>query len=131
MEVLVFGNALVKEDDIALQVADALEGKVRGVSFRQVNSLAEKNKTEKAPVILDVAKGIKKVEVISDERGLAALNAVSAHDLDLAFELKLFKKTGMINSFRVIALPFGYGTGKAAEEAKKILVEMNGKKSCP
>lgn len=126
MDVLVFGNALVEADGLAGRVADALAGEIPGVTFRKVESLTEfigccsdERLMKHAPVVLDVAEGIEQVEVIEDEKRLQSVKAVSAHDLDMAFELKLFKKTGDVKEFRVIAIPAGYPLEKAVSEVRK------------
>lgn len=128
MDVMVFGNALVEADGLAAKVADALAGEIPGVAFRKVESLTEfigccsdTRLVKSAPVILDVAEGIDRVEVIEDPERLQAVKAVSAHDLDMAFELKLFRKTGDLKEFRVVAIPVGYPLERAVEEVRKIL----------
>ena len=90
-KVFVFGNPLIEEDSLALKVAERLKGKVKGIEFVAVQSLDEVE--ERDFVVLDVAKGIEKVQVIEDLEKLETVHPVSGHDFDLAMELKMLPPT--------------------------------------
>ena len=118
-KVYVFGNPLVKEDNLALEVAKELQGKIEGIEFRPVESLDEV--AEKDFVVLDVARGIKKVQAIEDLDWLETVQPVSGHDFDLALELKMLKKVGRLGKVKIIAIPMEHDAGKAAEEVARLL----------
>ena len=119
-KIFVFGNPLVKEDSLALKVAERLKGKVNGIEFEAVQSLDEIKKTE-GLYIMDVALGLEKVELVEDLDCLEARQPVSGHDFDLALELKMLKKVGRIGSVKIIAIPVGYELEKAVLEVKAVL----------
>jgi len=120
-KVFVAGNRLVEEDSLALKVAKELEGKIEGIEFEEIESVSELNEIPQKLWLLDVAKGIEKVELIDDLNRLEQVKLVSLHDLDLATELLLLKKIGKLEKVRIVAIPAGMEVGKAAKETKKII----------
>jgi len=122
-KIFVFGNPLVKEDSLALAVAEALKGRVKGIKFEAVQGLDEIEKPEDL-YIMDVALGIEKVGLVEDLDDLEAKQPVSGHDFDLALELKMLKKVGRVGSVKIIAIPVGYEFGKAVVEVNELL-ELN------
>jgi len=118
-KIFVFGNPLVEEDSLALKVAENLKGKIKGLRFKAVESLEEIG--EKSFCIMDVAKGIKEVQLIEDLELLGTKQPVSLHDFDLAMELKVLRKLGKLGKVRIIAIPAEFGLQKAEKEAEKIL----------
>jgi len=119
-KILVFGNPLVKEDSLALKVAERLKGRVKGIEFKAVQSLDDVEEREDL-CIMDVAKGLEKLQLIDDLSKLETVQPVSGHDFDLALELKLLKKIGRIGKVRIIAIPASYTLEKAVEEAEGVL----------
>lgn len=89
--VLCFGNPLVASDSIAQQAAKRL--KIKGVKFVSCNSPEELLfYLDEEFLILDVAKGIRRVTVLNDASKLESAKFYSMHDFDLAFFLKLISK---------------------------------------
>ena len=123
--VYVAGNRLVQEDSLALKVAEELEGKLSEVEFKELSSLGELEEIPSDLYIIDVAKGLKKVEKIEDLSRLQQLKLVSLHDFDLGTELLLYKKLGKLNRVVLIAIPLGYGLEKAVEEVKAKLKSIS------
>lgn len=108
MKVYVFGNQDLPQDNLAFQVADKLQNKIKGVEFTTVKLNEDLPFTdEKQVVILDTVEGIKKVEII-DENDLDKLTLspkTSVHDFDLGFQLKYLKKLDKLQKVTIIGLP--------------------------
>ena len=124
MRILVFGNALVKKDSIALKLVPQLKKKFKGIEFVEFDSA--ENLEEEGPelTILDVAEGIEKVTVVNDLEELEARKTYSMHDFDLAITLKILKKIKAIDSVKIIAVPADYSVKKAFEGASKIISSL-------
>jgi hypothetical protein len=61
---------------------------------------------EKYMLIMDVVKGVEKVQVLPLESFLAE-QKITVHDLDYGMELMLRKEVGDIKVVKVICLPYG------------------------
>ncbi len=120
IKIFVGGNPLIEQDNLALQVAEELRGKIKGVEFAAIESLDE-IKERKNICIMDVAHGIKKVELIESVDELQTAQPFSAHDFDLAMQLKILQKMGKLGKVKIIAVPAGYDAGKAVQEAEKLI----------
>ena len=119
VKILVFGNPLMEKDRLALEVAERLEGKIKRIEFEPVQELPEQKGGDL--YIMDVALGIKKVELFEGLDFLEKARPFGSHDFDLGFELKLLEKIGKLGKARVVAIPAGYPVEKAVEEAERIL----------
>ena len=126
VQVFVAGNRLVKEDSLALKVAERLEGKFPGVGFEEINSLADIGEMPPDLYIIDVAKGIEKVEVVRDLKKLDEVKLVSLHDLDIGTELLLYKKLGKLGRIALVVIPLGFELERAVEESGKVLRNLFG-----
>ena len=115
-KVFVFGNPLVEKDSLALEVAKRL-GRMPGIEFVYVESLDDAETTGDL-YIMDVCEGLEKVETIEDIARLDASSPVSAHDFDLAMELKVREKIGEIGKVKIIAIPVGFPIEKAVACAR-------------
>lgn len=71
--------------------------------------------------ILDTAQGISEVTVIEDVAKLSLADGLSVHDYDLALDLKLLKKLGKLNKFRIIAVPFKMDEKEALKKVASII----------
>lgn len=107
MKVLCFGNEFVGPDSLAIRVADGV--RIKGVEFVKCANPDELGENIEGGrlVIIDVAKGIKKVSLIRDVNKVSFRASCSCHDLDLGFHLKLLKALGRLDEILVIALPMG------------------------
>ncbi len=108
MEVYVFGNEYVVEDQRAIEVARELEGTVGGVSFVCVGPNEDLPFADKRHVvILDTVEGIEDVALIEG----GAIDALvlsprgSVHDYDLAFQLRYLKKLNKLGEVKIIGIP--------------------------
>ena len=88
---LTFGNPYIKEDNLAVRVADLIiEDKVPGIEVVKCISPDEiLSYIGKEFFILDVVKGAEDVMIIDDMDRLQSGKLVSLHDFDLGFFLKL------------------------------------------
>ena len=116
-KIYVFGNPIVPEDSLAVDIARELEKELKDIEFVYIDPNEEIH--EKDVVILDVARGIKEVSLIKDLDQLETGKKVSLHDFDIAFSLKLMKKIGLVENITIIAIPMNYNLKKACEETKR------------
>ena len=124
MKILVFGNPLIKEDNLALKLIPRLKkhfSKNKGLDFIETDSTEDLHKHGKDLIILDVAIDIDKIELIDDLDRLAVGKVYSMHDFDLGYNLKIFQKLGLIDSVRIIAIPQLMDEELAFEEVQLIL----------
>src|SRR3989338_771652 len=89
-KIYVFGNSLVKDDRLALAIAEKLQKDFPTIQFIHLDPNEDIN--EKDIIILDVAEGIDNVTVINDIDQLELGKKFSLHYFDAAFSLKLMKK---------------------------------------
>jgi Ni,Fe-hydrogenase maturation factor len=107
MKIYVFGNELVGEDNLPLQLLPQLKKKLPIVKF----VIADPNEDfppegERDLVILDTVKGIKKPSILHlEDFEKAGKTPVSPHDYDLLMHLLLLKKLKRIKKVTIIGLP--------------------------
>lgn len=111
MKVYVFGNEDLAEDNLAFKVAEKIPKRVRNdkiIEFITVKPnedlpFAGKNQV----VIMDTIQGIDKVQIIEGDKldQLVLSTRTSAHDFDLAFQLKYLKKLNKLGEIKIIGLP--------------------------
>jgi len=108
MNVYVFGNEYVAEDNRAIDAARELEDIVEGASFvfgrpNEDVPFVDKHRI----VILDTVQGIQNVVLIEGDRidGLVLYPRGSVHDFDLAFQLRCLKKLGKLGEVTVSGIP--------------------------
>jgi Ni,Fe-hydrogenase maturation factor len=108
MNVYVFGNDHVAEDNRAIEVARKLEGAIERVSFVFVGPNEDVPFADEPRVfILDTVQGIEDVALVEGEEidTLVLSPRGSVHDFDLAFQLRYLKKLGKLGDVTVIGMP--------------------------
>ncbi len=109
MDVYIFGNPDVKEDNPALKAAVKLRNKITGINFKIIPPNADLLPGKGNITIMDSALYIRGITLFTQEDlekiQLPPRNTV--HDFDLGFQLHYLKKLGKLKNFRVIALPAG------------------------
>jgi Ni,Fe-hydrogenase maturation factor len=108
MNVYVFGNEHVAEDNRAIEVAGELQNKAKGVSFIFVGPNEDVPFADEPRVfILDTVQGIQDVALVEgDEVDTLVLSPRgSVHDFDLTFQLRYLKKLGRLGEVTVIGIP--------------------------
>ena|SRR3990172_8767073 len=115
------GNQDVPEDALALELARELAESVHGYRFETlkhpeilINSLGD-------IMVMDVVKGIGKVQIIDDISRLKKRNITTLHDFDLGMLLQIMKEAGTLNSIKIIAIPIGMEKNKAKKEVLQLL----------
>jgi len=108
MKVYVFGNEDIKEDNLAIEVAERLKGKIKDINFIKIKPNEDLPFTgEEFVVILDVIEGIEGVVELKDKEldKLILAKSSTVHDFDLGFQLKYLKKIGKLGRVVIIGLP--------------------------
>ncbi|PLW80110.1 hypothetical protein C0585_04310 [Candidatus Woesearchaeota archaeon] len=118
-KIFCFGNPYIKEDSLAIELADEL--KIKGFEFVKAYSPDFLMDYSGDLFILDVAKGISKVEVVEDTSFLSSNEMLSLHDFDLQFFLKLLDELGNLGKVKIFAIPLDYDKEKAKFELKKLI----------
>jgi hypothetical protein len=121
--ILVFGNLLVKEESLPLELLPDLRKEFPSVEFVEFDAAEdlEKEVRDGGLVIIDSVKGLKKVALITDIDSIAENKIYTMHDFDLGMNLKLLKKMGMLESVKIFGVPTGYGKKKALKELTDLL----------
>ena len=115
------------EDSLALKLMERLQndGEIAGkFGFIELDSMDSLEEHGNKLLILDVVKGIEKVEIITDIDSIKRHEMLSMHDFDLGFNLKLLKKLGKISSVKIIGVPANYNIETALAEVKEKLAEV-------
>ena len=126
--VLVFGSEIVKEDSLALKVADILKEdksllrSIKVVKYSRLDDILER-KNERI-VILDVAKGIEDVALLNDFHTIRKKDISTIHDFNLGYYLKLMEAIGEVKNIKIIAIPY-HASNKIEEIAKKVKMLLN------
>lgn len=109
LRVLVFGNPLLAADSLPLRLLPRLRRKFPGIEFVEFdpNEGLEKEAENGTLTILDSVDGVTKVSLFTekDVGKLELCGRCSMHDFDLAWNLKLLKKLGLLKGVRIVGLP--------------------------
>lgn len=106
-KIYLFGNPLLKKDEIPIALVNQLKQKFPFIKFL----IADPNENfppedEKELIILDTVLGIEKPMILDlDDFEKKRKTPVSPHDYDLLFHLLLLKKIKKIKSVKIIGLP--------------------------
>jgi Ni,Fe-hydrogenase maturation factor len=120
MKIYVLGNPLVKEDSLPVKLIPLLKKAFPDIEFIEFEPTEDFPK-EKELVILDTVINAKEVCLITDIDKIISGKAVSLHDFDLGYNLKLMKKFGMIESVKIIGVPPGIKEKDAIKSIRKII----------
>jgi Ni,Fe-hydrogenase maturation factor len=110
MLIYIFGNPDHPQDNLAIKISQKIKTKLPEIEFIYIKP------NEDLPfinqdkvVIMDVVAGIDKVTIFTqdDLDKLVLPPRTSAHDYDLAFQLKYLKKLGKLKEIKIIGLPIG------------------------
>ncbi len=126
MKIFCFGNPLIKEDRLPLEIADSLKKYfpkvkfVKAYSIEDVEDEIEKKEKNEEIVIIDTVKNINEIKVL-DENDIVLSKIYSLHDFDIGVYIKLMKKFGKLKSVKIIGIPQNYNKRKCIAELKKLL----------
>lgn len=124
MKILVFGNLMVEEDNLALKLIPKLKQKFLDIEFKEFDPTEslENEIEDKKLIILDMAVGIDEIKVLNfSDIDKLEVSGTGMHDFDLNYNLKLLKKMDLIDDVKIIALPIGIGEGKGFNQIQLIL----------
>jgi Ni,Fe-hydrogenase maturation factor len=123
MIVLCFGNRLIPEDAIAVELGESID--MPGVTFIASSSPEEMiDYLEEDLYVMDVAKGIGEVTLITEPDLFLPPPHVSVHDLDPAVFLKIVQRLYGV-SVPVIALPMGVDRQVIREQLLRLLTALS------
>ncbi|MCD6248607.1 MAG: hypothetical protein J7J17_04075 [Hadesarchaea archaeon] len=124
MKVLCFGSEILEGDKTAFEVCEILKGELQGVEFVRCEDPFEILKQKGEVLVLDVVKGLKKVEFVP-VIALKRKKMYTLHDLDLGFLLRLADSMqGEGPKIRVLGIPQGSKAEEVAEEVKRLLSSL-------
>jgi Ni,Fe-hydrogenase maturation factor len=121
--VLCFGNIYSEIDRLPKILYEELKKEITNVKFVNCeipNEILDYKDYDNI-FILDVVKGIKDIEIITDLNKLKERKIFTLHDFDLGFFLKLINSVNKIENLKIIGIPIGYDKDKAKIEIKKFL----------
>ena len=121
MKVLVFGNPFLENDSLPLRLLSKLRERFSDIEFKEVDPTEGLESEGRDLVIIDSVEGIDEVVEIDSIGRLHTNRVCSMHDFDLAYNLKLLKKVGKIDSVRIIGVPMGIGEDEALNQIQSIL----------
>lgn len=123
LRILVFGNPLVKEDALPLELLPDLQREFPNLEFVEFDAAEdlEKEVRDGELLIIDSVKGLDRVRLITDIGCISTSKIYTMHDFDLGMTLKLLKKMGMLKGVKIFGVPTSYGKKKAMKELKKLL----------
>lgn len=128
---LVLGNLVVKEDALALELVPGLRKRFPLHRFEEFDPSEniEGKFEEETLYIIDVVKGIRKVELLTerDLGRLAGFPKNSVHDFDIAFQLKLLANLGIVKKMVIVGIPWGMGKKEALEQVCEAIKRLEEK----
>lgn len=128
LKIYVFGNSLVKEDTLPLEILPELKKKYPKIEFLVVDPNENfPPPGEKELVILDTVKGIEKPALfqLSDLQNMES-SPISPHDYDVLFHLLLLKKLKKIDTAVIIGVPSKFKKEKLLELLPLYFKEVSG-----
>jgi len=120
-KILIFGNPLLENDSLPIKLIPQLKKQFPDIDFEEVDPTEGLEKYGKNLTIIDTVEGIEKITIINNMEQLQTNKLFSMHDFDLAYNLKILKKLGMIESIKIIGIPMDINEENAIEEISKIL----------
>jgi hypothetical protein len=127
MKILVFGNPLVEKDSLALNLTPKLREIFPEITFKEVDPTESLESEGKNLKVIDVAEpNFSEVRVLNlkDEQDFEKLQlgkVYSMHDFDLGYNLRLLKRTGLIDSVDILCIPCDMDEKKALDQSQLIL----------
>lgn len=113
----VLGNLLIEEDRLPLEIIDELKTAFPLINFEELDTAEDVRGDIN---IIDTVKGIKKVSLIDIDQ-LETDKIYSLHDFDLAYTLRLMKKTGLLKEVRIFGVPEKISKAEAVSQLKDLI----------
>lgn len=122
MNILIFGNPLIKQDNLAIKILSKLKTLFPKITFIHLDPTENLENFGPNLTIIDVFHGLNKPIILEDLEKLKLPNVSSMHDFDLAYNLKLLKSVGKISSVKIYGLPHNINEEKAIKWLKENLL---------
>ncbi len=122
--IYLIGNKLVPEDALPIQLKEKLTKRFPAIKFKEFDPT--ENLPEDSPhlIMIDTVKGIDRVSLFKDIDSFSSQKAYSMHDFDLGWQLKLYKKLGMIQEVVIIGIPMGQDEEMACTQVIELLNQL-------
>lgn len=120
-KILVFGNVIVKGDNIPLRIMPRLQKRFPNIEFKEFDPNENLESEGRSLNIIDAVEGIEKAVVITDIARIKTQKLFSMHDFDLGYSLKLLKKLGYLESVRIFGVPMKISDDAAFEQLSELI----------
>ena len=120
-KILIFGNPFLENDSLPIKLLPKLQKAFPNIIFQEIDPTEDLENQGKDLTIIDTVEGIDKVMILSNIEQLHANKIFSMHDFDLAYNLKLLKKIGKIDSVKIIGVPMNISEDEALDQIQSIL----------
>jgi len=124
MQILVFGNPLVKKDSLPLKLIPSLKKLFPSIEFIELDGIENLQKYGRRLFILDTVEGIKEPCIIP-LKYIQNHKVLSMHDCDLGFNLLLLKKIGKIDDAVIVGIPMKISKKEALGKVTSILSSLS------
>ncbi len=115
-KVFYFGNPYIKEDSLAIKIAEKIKNDFPELDFKHIQNTFELIDEDLSnSLILDVANSVEKVTLLGTEN-LNYSSLSTTHDFDLGFFLKLTDRKA-----NIIAIPLNSSIETSIAEVKKAI----------
>ena len=121
MKILVFGNPTIENDSLPIKLLPKLKQKFPNIIFQEIDPTEGLEDQGKDLTIIDTVEGIDKVMIITDFNQLQSNKLFSMHDFDLAYNLKILKKIGKIDTIKIIGITMDINEDEAMDQIQLIL----------
>lgn len=119
--IYIIGNPMLEYDNIPIKLLAKLKKQFPEIDFIEIDPNENLKPIDKKLIIIDTVEGIEKVTLISNIEVIMTDSIYSAHDFDLAYNLKLLSKLGELKEFLIYGIPMNYDKNKAYEELIKLI----------
>ena len=119
-KILVFGNPTIENDSLPIKLLPKLKQKFPNIIFQEIDPTEGLENQGRDLTIIDTVEGINKVMIITDFNQLQSNKLFSMHDFDLAYNLKILKKIGKIDTIKIIGIPMNIGEDEVMDQIQLI-----------
>lgn len=123
-KIYVIGNPLVIEDSLPITLLPLLKREFPQFEFSEFEP-SEDFPEEKEILIIDTIINAKEVSLVTDIDKIISENAVSLHDFDLGYNLKIMKKFKMIGGVKIIGIPPNMMQEQAINGIRKLIEKIS------
>lgn len=118
-KILVFGNPIIEKDSLPLKILNDLQKTFPQIKFKEFDPSENLKDEGRDLYIIDSVESINKVEVITDINDIKLSKIYSVHDFDLGYELKLLKKSGMVDKIVIFGVPMNTNKERVLKQLKE------------